>query len=108
MMTIAPTVETVMKPYSRRRLNLAYQYCPSILSRLQRQDTSGTHLLLTQIMESGANMVIATKIPYCVAGVFTKLGLLISMMETTMFAAHQCRSYTYTSFWVRLRSRRTA
>lgn len=40
----------------------------------------------TNIIESGANRVMATKIPYCVPGVFSNEGLLTRIIETTMFA----------------------
>jgi len=42
-----------------------------------------------QIIVNGAKRVIATKIPYCVAGVLTNPGLLTRMMETTIFAVCQ-------------------
>jgi hypothetical protein len=45
-----------------------------------------------QIIVKGAKRVIATKIPYWVAGVLTKPGLLTRIMETTIFAIHQLSS----------------
>jgi hypothetical protein len=42
-----------------------------------------------QIIVKGAKRVMATKIPYCVAGVLTKPGLLTKIMETTIFAVRQ-------------------
>ena len=42
-----------------------------------------------QIIVNGAKRVMATKIPYCVAGVLTNPGLLTKMMETTIFAVRQ-------------------
>jgi hypothetical protein len=42
-----------------------------------------------QIIVNGAKRVMATKIPYWVAGVLTKPGLFTKMMETTIFAIRQ-------------------
>ena len=109
MMTIPPTVERSIRAYSSRRLKLcasamctfsrrllhashwrfplALAHSEFLGSRAHIPARIQTYRLLTHIIDKGANMVMATKMPYCVAGVFSQVGLLMRMIETTMLAA---------------------
>lgn len=47
-----------------------------------------------QIIDNGAKSVMATNIPYWVAGVLINSGLLTRMIDTTIFAGRQTNQLT--------------